>query len=234
MDSKLGADRISTDEASILYSYESNDMTYEFTNNTFKKISRLPFNRPWADGTPFEWSRPWNHERITNEVNALKLISQRTTIPVPKIIDYGYYEDGRRYLVTELIEGVTLKDIQQLGCSKPMGQKHTLVTPCKTCSDQAYASALQFIEDHVLPQLAMLKAKERGIDGFVMPPSWLSPIMAPWKGKKSWKTLPLDESKYTFQHGDLAAHNIMMDPMLIISVVRILPRRSQTFLKRSI
>jgi hypothetical protein len=119
---------------------------------------------------------PRNHERITNEVNALKLISQRTTIPVPKIIDYGYYEDGRRYLVTELIEGVTLKDIQQLGCSKPMGQKHTLVTPCKTCSDQAYASALQFIEDHVLPQLAMLKAKERGIDGFVMPPSWLSPI----------------------------------------------------------
>lgn len=54
---------------------------------------------------------------------------------------------------------------------------------------------------------------ERGIDGFVMPPSWLSTdTQPPWRGKKSWKTLPLETPEYVFQHGDIAAHNILMDP----------------------
>lgn len=34
-------------------------MTYEFTATTFKKTSRLPFNDPYPDGTPFIWFRPW-------------------------------------------------------------------------------------------------------------------------------------------------------------------------------
>ena len=46
-----------------------------------------------------------------------------------------------------------------------------------------------------------------------MPPSWLSPDLQPlWIGKKCWKTLPLKLPEYVFQHGDIAAHNIIMDP----------------------
>ncbi|KAJ4150032.1 hypothetical protein LMH87_010800 [Akanthomyces muscarius] len=54
---------------------------------------------------------------------------------------------------------------------------------------------------------------ERGIDGFVMPPSWLVPdTQPPWKGNKAaFKTLPLPGRRYNFQHGDLGAFNIMMD-----------------------
>lgn len=44
-----------------------------------------------------------------------------------------------------------------------------------------------------------------------MPPSWLIDSRAPWKGKGPWKTHQLDEAEYIFQHGDLAAHNILMD-----------------------
>ena len=137
-----------------------------------------------------------NHERIANEVRALQLVLKETTIPVPKLIDYGAYSDGRRYLVTERIDGVTLNRV--------LGTRH---------KSDAYKNALCFINNIVLPQLEKLKSKERGIDGFVMPPSWLSPdLQPPWKGKTTWKTLPLNEPGYVFQHGDLAAHNIIMDP----------------------
>lgn len=61
-----------------------------------------------------------------------------------------------------------------------------------------------------------MKSQERGIDGFVMPPSWLAPdAELPWQGKKSWKILPLEKPEYIFQHGDIAAQNIIMDPQTL-------------------
>ncbi|KAI0868243.1 kinase-like domain-containing protein [Hypoxylon argillaceum] len=196
----------------VLKSFETNDMTYEFTRTTFTKTSRLPFHDKRLDGTDFVWFRSWNHERITNEARALELVSQNTTIPVPRLLGHGIHSDGRRYLVTEFIEGVPLDDFLGRDCSRPEGQKHLEGTPCKTCSDQAYSNALQFIHDSVLPQLEKLKSKQRGILGFVMPPSWLSPdVQLPWINKDCWETLPLEMPEYVFQHGDLAAHNILMD-----------------------
>jgi hypothetical protein len=128
-------------------------------------------------------------------------------------LDHGEHPDGRRYLVTERIRGVTLKKLRDFSCSRPEGLQHMQDIPCTLCSEQAYSNALRFVTDDVLPQLTKLKSKERGINGFVMPPSWLAPDCdAPWKGKKHWKTLPQQEAEYVFQHGDLAAHNIMMDP----------------------
>lgn len=203
-------------EQRVLNSYESNDMTYEFTATTFKKTSRLPFDSPLPDGTPFIWSRSWNHERITNEAKALELVSEKTTIPVPRLLGHGRHPDGRRFLVTEIVEGVTLSSMESLRCSRTDGQKHTAETPCKACLDQANSNALDFIQNIVLRQLATLTSRERGIDGFVMPPSWLSPDMEPpWIGKKRWRTLPLEEAKYVFQHGDIAAHNIILNPQTL-------------------
>ncbi|KAK8002241.1 hypothetical protein PG989_001960 [Apiospora arundinis] len=191
----------------VLRTYESNDVTYEFTATTFTKTSRLPLKVKRPDGTDFVWFRSWNHERITNEAEALKLISQKTTIPVPKLLEHGIHPDGRHYLVTELIDGVPLSRFRDRSCSMPEAQRHTDSTSCKTCLDQAYSNALNFIQNTVLPQLAELKSKERGILGFVMPPSWLSPdVDPPWKGNiKYLETLPLAAPRYEFQHGDLWA-----------------------------
>lgn len=98
-------------------------------------------------------------------------------------------------MVTERIHGVSLNQID------------------RESSDLAHSNALDFIQGIVLPQLEQLRSAERGINGFVMPPSWLSPdVQPPWIGKKHWKTLPLKEPGYVFQHGDLAAHNIIMNP----------------------
>ncbi|ATY60220.1 kinase-like domain [Cordyceps militaris] len=153
-----------------------------------------------------------NHERITNEANALKLISEQTSIPVPRLLDHGELPDGRRYLVTEFIDGPTLKEMGSQCCSRPAGQKHTEEKPCKTCLHQAYSNALDFIGTIVLPQLADLRSHHRGINGFVMPPSWLTPdAQPPWKGKKSFKTLPSKNAEYVFQHGDIAPQNIIIN-----------------------
>ncbi|EKD14702.1 hypothetical protein MBM_06913 [Drepanopeziza brunnea f. sp. 'multigermtubi' MB_m1] len=61
-----------------------------------------------GDGTIFEWFRPFNHERITNEACSLELISRETTIPVPRLVDYGVHEDGREFLFTERVKAVLL------------------------------------------------------------------------------------------------------------------------------
>jgi hypothetical protein len=119
-------------------------------------------------------------------------------------------------LVIEFIHGLTLREIETRGCLRSEGEKHTQDTPCKVCSEQAYSNALGFITDVVLPQLANLKSQERGIDGFFMPPSWLAPdVELPWQGKQNWKILPLEKPEYVFQHGDIAAQNIIMDPQTL-------------------
>lgn len=107
-----------------------------------------------------------------------------------------------------------LDQFHSLPCARLAGQKHTDAVPCPTCRDQAYANALEFVESTVLPQLSALTSKTRGIEGFVMPPSWITPdLEPPWKGlKKAFRPLPLDEPLYVFQHGDLSDGNIMMNP----------------------
>ncbi|OAL53517.1 hypothetical protein IQ07DRAFT_608892 [Pyrenochaeta sp. DS3sAY3a] len=171
--------------------FKTNDTTYEYTSETFTKTSRLPVEMQRCDGSPFVWYRSWNHERITNEAKALQLVARETSVLVPKLLDHGTYSDGRRYLKTTFVEGPRLNTIPRRSCSKPEGQKHTSDTPCKACSDQAYQNALEYISNTVLPQFATMKSQTRGIDGF--------------------KTLPLELPEYTFQHGDIAAQNIIVD-----------------------
>ncbi|OAA78844.1 Protein kinase-like domain protein [Akanthomyces lecanii RCEF 1005] len=154
-----------------------------------------------------------NHERITNEAKALELVAQNTDIPVPRLIEHGIHDDGRRYLVTQRIYGITLDRIGQTGCMAPFGRAHTSEGRCRTCIKDAHGTARIFIENSVIPRLYGMWSHERGIDGFEMPPSWLVPdTQPPWKGNKAaFKTLPLPGRRYNFQHGDLGAFNIMMD-----------------------
>ncbi|KAF7945381.1 hypothetical protein EAE96_010156 [Botrytis aclada] len=155
----------------------------------FRKTSRLPWLYMDLEDHPVEHKRLFNHDRITNEVNALKLVSQKTTIPVPRLLDYGVNAEGTRYLVTELISGVNLNNLHELGCRVTAGKKHTEEASCDTCVRQAYSNATNFVENTVLPHLSTMQSQIRGINCFVMPPAWL-PIdtQEPWKGRKEpWK-----------------------------------------------
>lgn len=80
--------------------------------------------------------------------------------------------------------------------------------------DTAYSNALKFLDTVVFSQLERLKSKERGLDGFVMPPHWLSlDVLCPWRGNNTaWSTWPLQTPEYVFQHGDIAPHNFIVDP----------------------
>ncbi|KAF7890516.1 hypothetical protein EAF00_008831 [Botryotinia globosa] len=88
-----------------------------------RKTSRLPWVYMDLEDHSIECKRLFNHERITNEVNTLKLVSQNTTIPVPRLLDYSVNPDGTRYLVTELINGVGLNNLHALGCLVTAGEK---------------------------------------------------------------------------------------------------------------
>lgn len=115
--------------------------------------------------------------------------------------------------MTELINGVDLSNLHELGCLVTTGRKHTEEASCDICVRKAYSTAMNFVENTVLPQLSAIKSHTRGIDGFVMPPAWLPlDTQEPWKERKEpWKTLPLAIPEYSFQHGDLAAHNFLID-----------------------
>ncbi|GAW25891.1 putative protein kinase-like domain protein [Rosellinia necatrix] len=78
-------------------------------------------NDPYPDDTLFAWFRSWNHERITNKAKTLMLVQNETKIPVPKLLDSGALLGSRRYLVTELIDGLTLKEMRSQDCLKPVG-----------------------------------------------------------------------------------------------------------------
>ncbi|PSR77355.1 kinase-like domain-containing protein [Coniella lustricola] len=196
-------------------SWETNDVSYKVSTTTFTKTSRLPFLWKRPDGSSFTWFRSWNHERIANEARALKLVSTSTTIPVPKLLGHGVHPDGRQYLTTEFIEGITLNQLSERPCSFLGEQHYDSSSRCKTCQEKASSNALEFIQEIVLPQLAQLKSRQRGLGGFVMPPQWLAADIRPgWKDHR-WGTLPLNEAKYVFQHGDLAPHNIMIDPQTL-------------------
>ncbi|TPX14838.1 uncharacterized protein E0L32_004947 [Thyridium curvatum] len=206
-----GVGRVSYDDPRT---WETNGVSYEVGATTFTKTSRLPFLWTRPDGSTMTWFRSWNHERITNEARALMLIATKTTIPVPKLLEHGVHPDGRQYLVTEFIEGITLNQLSKQACSFS-GEHHCASPPCKTCLEKVSSNALRFIEESVLPQLAQLKSHQRGLEGFVMPPQWLAADIRPgWKGHR-WQTLPLHEAEYVFQHGDLASHNIMIDPQTL-------------------
>ncbi|RAL66489.1 hypothetical protein DID88_006179 [Monilinia fructigena] len=204
------------DTEDIIYRDEFHCVTHEFATKMFRKTSRHTQYINVPDSPPRVLKRSFNHERIINEVNALKLVSEHTTIPVPRLLDHGINPDGTRYLVTELITGIPLTNVLGAGCLQVFGQKHRGSTKelCTTCERTAYSIAVKFIDEIVLTQLSnMKKSHERGIDGFVMPPVWL-PIdrISPWKEKECrLSTRPLDTSGYVFMHGDLAEHNILID-----------------------
>lgn len=157
------------------------------------------------DGTTI--TRPWVEERLKNEALALQLIGEKTTIPVPKFIGVGRNADDLAYLETERVSGIILEKIEEQ-CRMPKGKRHVIEGDCKTCGSIAKENAQKFITVEVLPQLKELRSTTVGLNGFVLPPPWI----LEHDERENWKPKTTNSASYVFCHGDLAAHNIMVDP----------------------
>lgn len=62
-------------EADVAHRLETWNVRYDFTPTVFRKTSRLPWVYMDLEDRPIECKRLFNHDRITNKVNALKLVS---------------------------------------------------------------------------------------------------------------------------------------------------------------
>jgi hypothetical protein len=186
-------------------SFVSTFCCYQKTSTTFIKRDLLDSERPRRkDGTII--TRPWPKERLCNEATALRLVAENTTIPVPKVIRIGNYDNGLAYLETERLSGIVLEKIKDK-CRMKEEERHVRAGPCEECGSMAKENAKRFITQEVLPQLAKLQSTTTGLDGFVLPPPWI----LEYDERLYWEPKTANSAFYVFCHGDLAAHNIMMD-----------------------
>jgi aminoglycoside phosphotransferase len=134
-------------------------------------------------------------------------VASHTTIPVPKVISFGEYENGLAYLEVERLSGIVLEKIKSR-CRMEEGERHVREGLCRECGVIAEENAKQFINETVLPQLAKLRSQTMGLNGFVLPPPWI----LEHDDRLHWEPKTATSASYTFCHGDLAAHNIMIEP----------------------
>jgi serine/threonine protein kinase len=187
-------------------SFDSPYVRYFRTPTTFIKRELLDCERKCRkDGSVI--SRPWNEERLSNEAAALRLVAENTTIPVPKLIGVGKDDSGLAYLETEFLPGIVLERIKDQ-CRMEKGKCHVSEGPCEECGSIAQVNARRLIDEKVLPQLAKLRSTTTGLNGFVLPPPWI----LEHDERLHWEPKRANSAAYIFCHGDLAAHNIMIDP----------------------
>ena len=129
---------------------------------------------------------PWmSRERLVNEYTVLKYIAQKTTIPVPKVLDLGYV-DGCLAMTTEWVDGITFDDLD---------------------SDLQSTSYLDdYVRGVVLPQLDALTSHVTGtFQGVVLPPRRLFDAYP----QRKWCTRTAEKETYHFTHNDLSQHNFL-------------------------
>lgn len=181
---------------------------YVVRERSFTKRELLPEQlQKGPDGKPEPWK--WSKERLLNEAYALGLVKEHTTIPVPRLLDFGVDDQGRTFVTMERIDGIQLGDIGD-ECRMPAsgGTPHVSVGKCDVCADIANNNADNFITKLVLPQLQQLTSYKTGLNGFVLPPPRITETIP----RDTWQSITSAEEPFRFIHGDLARHNVMVSP----------------------
>ncbi|KAG7284789.1 hypothetical protein NEMBOFW57_009401 [Staphylotrichum longicolle] len=189
---------------------EGESLTTFYNLITTKSVQLKQSVKPWMKTHNGELaSRLYNKERILNYAAALQLISKRTTIPVPKLIDFGENDDGTAWIETERTHGGVWLDVVRDQCRMPPGKKHVDDgNECDECDRIARANARRFITQEVIPQLNSLTSDTTGLDGLVIPPLWVMfhDKTAFWPPKRSTS----GQQEYVFCHGNLHGHSMLM------------------------
>ncbi|KAL2068979.1 hypothetical protein VTL71DRAFT_15317 [Oculimacula yallundae] len=155
-------------------------------------------------------NKKWVSQRIHNEVTALKLIGERTTIPVPKVLDVGHDINGT-YFIAERVQGVNLREVKSV-CRQSLENglipKGHTKRCCKACEDIAVRNAESFITQIMIPQLKALRSSKTGLNGTVIPSPWVTES----DRRHIWPCKTSPTPCFVFCHGDLGPQNILCDP----------------------
>lgn len=172
--------------------------------------------RPFFNIYGIDTSKKWPAQRIQNEVTALELIREKTTIPVPQVLDVGLGQsqngDGAS-LTVERVDGIELNKIKETCRQAPHGRVpdgHTLKN-CTACQAIANRNAERFITDIMLPQLKSLTSSQTGLNGIVIPPPWVTE----YDRRETWSSKTSTQQSFVFCHGDLGPQNLMCDPVTL-------------------
>ncbi|OAQ98736.1 hypothetical protein LLEC1_06220 [Akanthomyces lecanii] len=123
--------------------------------------------------------------RLENEAQCLHFILENTNIPVPKVLE-AYEENGSFILVTELITGRDIKDLET--------------------TEQALV--MKEVESHVAALCSLRSDRPGGPTGIMCP---LPRILQRFPAGTAWVPKKSAESEYGFCHCDLGWPNIIID-----------------------
>jgi hypothetical protein len=161
----------------------------------------------------------WPAQRIENEHTALDLVREKTEIPVPRVLERGFNDEFGYYLKLEWVDGVDLGDVVDgtgvgAACLMRPGQNgHASLGRCEQCRALAMANADLFVSEVVYPALEGLQSRQTGLNGNVIPPSFISDDdrREHWPVKTSDGAAGADRP-FVLCHGDLSYHNMRIDP----------------------
>lgn len=94
-------------------SREGGRVPHYFLQSHYTKPAQLKHSvKPWQKTTNGELAlRLYNKERILNYAAALQLISNKTSISVPRLIGFGENDDGTAWIETERTHGGVWLDV---------------------------------------------------------------------------------------------------------------------------
>lgn len=182
----------------LLAIIELGNKDYVETERSYTKREPLRVVRGGTTG----WK--WGPQRLRKEARALNFIAQNTDIPVPKVLEHGYDDEGRYYVTMErMTDIVKLSEVGEK-CRLPPGSQHVASGWCEACQVLANRNADRFIRTRVIPQLRRFWSAETGFEGFVLPPLRIEETT----DQPSWAPKTSPSRKNRLMHGDLAQHNV--------------------------
>ena len=85
------------------------DRCSSYDDETFTKRDLLEYERA-TDWQGHPVKMPWGSERLQNDHAALAFIGEKTTIPVPKILEFKSIGEGTYQLKMERVVGLSRTD----------------------------------------------------------------------------------------------------------------------------
>jgi len=210
---------VSSEDAQVVGRSDDKVYYFNFTKSTFMKREKPLAERVISRMTGKPIENPWFKERFQNEAAALQLLRSQTKIPVPSLRSWGVDSEGLLFLETDLVTGVQL---ERAGDECRMPNLHSLNgektgRKCDQCAGLAQKNFNQFVEEKLLPELRSLKSSTTGLDGLVIPPTWILGSV----DRPSWRPKTSDKEEYVMNHGDLGPHNVMMnlETLEVVSII---------------